>query len=105
MQNTPLCMQNAPECDLRRTTFVVLPNPCWLLSRELLYTGLTRHQERLVILHQGLVAEFRRFAHETFSEVARRITNLFADPFPREVVVGTQRRFLEDGLRGEMEPL
>ena len=26
-------------------TFVVLTNPCWLLSRELLYTALTRHQE------------------------------------------------------------
>ena len=25
-------------------TFVVLPNPCWLLSRELLYTALTRQQ-------------------------------------------------------------
>ena len=26
------------------------------------------------------------------------MTNLFVDPFPREVVVGTRRRFLEDGL-------
>ena len=34
-------------------TFVVLNNPCWLLSRELLYTALTRHQDRLVILHEG----------------------------------------------------
>ena len=24
-------------------TFIVLTNPCWLLSRELLYTALTRH--------------------------------------------------------------
>ena len=27
-------------------TLVVLTNPCWLLSRELLYTALTRHQNR-----------------------------------------------------------
>jgi ATP-dependent exoDNAse (exonuclease V) alpha subunit len=43
-------------------TLVVLTNPCWLLSRELLYTALTRHEERLVILHQGPLAEYRRFA-------------------------------------------
>ena len=35
------------------------------------------------------------------------MTNLFADPMPREVLVGAQRRFLEDGLihrteRGEL---
>ncbi len=29
-------------------TFLVLPNPCWLLSRELLYTALTRHRDRFV---------------------------------------------------------
>ena len=34
-------------------TLVVLTNPCWLLSRELLYTALTRHQDRLVILHEA----------------------------------------------------
>ena len=89
------------------TTFVVLPNPCWLLSRELLYTALTRHRRRLVILHQGRFADFRRFAGPGSSEIARRMTNLFADPLPREVRVGTEQRFLEEGLihrteRGEL---
>lgn len=79
-------------------TFLVLPNPCWLLSRELLYTALTRHRDRLVVLHQGPVAEFRRFAGEEHSEIARRMTNLFADPLPREVIVGKATRFLEDRL-------
>ena len=37
-------------------TFVVLTNPCWLLSRELLYTALTRHRKRLVILHEVRLA-------------------------------------------------
>lgn len=88
-------------------TFLVLPNPCWLLSRELLYTALTRHRDRLVVLHQGPVGEFRRFAGDEHSEIARRMTNLFADPLPREVVVGKARRFLETGLihrteRGEL---
>ena len=79
-------------------TFVVLTNPCWLLSRELLYTALTRHQDRLVILHQGPLVKYRGYAGDEHSEIARRMTNLFADPLPREVTVDTQQRFLEDGL-------
>jgi hypothetical protein len=79
-------------------TFVVLTNPCWLLSRELLYTALTRHQEKLVVLHQGPLAEYRRYAGAEHSEIAQRMTNLFVDPMPREVTVGAQQRFLEDGL-------
>jgi hypothetical protein len=79
-------------------TFVVLTNPCWLLSRELLYTALTRHQERLVILHEGPLAEYRRYSSDEYSEIARRMTNLFVDPLPREVVVGGMPRFLEEGL-------
>ncbi|MFC1529562.1 ATP-dependent RecD-like DNA helicase [Gemmatimonadota bacterium] len=79
-------------------TFVVLTNPCWLLSRELLYTALTRHQERLVILHQGPLPEYRHFASDEYSEIARRMTNLFTDPLPLEVTVGQQQRFLEESL-------
>lgn len=81
-----------------RTTFVILPNPCRLLSRELLYTALTRHTDRLVVLHQGPLADFRRFAGEEYSEIARRMTNLFVDPSPREVIVDRRPRFLEEGL-------
>jgi len=80
------------------TTFVVLTNPCWLLSRELLYTALTRHKNRLVILHQGPLSDYRRFSGDEHSEIARRMTNLFVDPYPRTAVVGNQQRFLEDGL-------
>ncbi len=79
-------------------TFVVLTNPCWLLSRELLYTALTRHQDRLVILHEGPLVEYRGFAGDEHSEIARRMTNLFVDPLPCEVTVNAQKRFLEEGL-------
>ena len=79
-------------------TFVVLTNPCWLLSRELLYTALSRHRDRLVILHEGSLGEYRRYAGDEHSEIARRMTNLFADPLPREVIVNTHQRFLEEGL-------
>lgn len=88
-------------------TFVILPNPCWLLSREMLYTALTRHRDRLVILHQGPLAEFRCFAGAENSVIARRMTNLFVDPRPKEIKVAKDTRFLEEGLihrteRGEL---
>ena len=79
-------------------TVVVLTNPCWLLSRELLYTALTRHQDRLVILHEGPLVEYRRYAGDEHSEIARRMTNLFADPLPREVTVNAKQLFIEEGL-------
>lgn len=79
-------------------TFIVLPNPCWLLSRELLYTALTRHQDRIVLLHQGSVREMRRYSAEGFSEIARRLTNVFRKPSPVEVFVEDKKVFLEDHL-------
>lgn len=63
-------------------TFLVLPNPCRLLSRELLYTALTRQQNRIVVLYQGSFSDLRRYSSEKFSESARRLTNLFHPPDP-----------------------
>jgi hypothetical protein len=88
-------------------TFVILPNPCRLLSQELMYTALTRHQSRLVILHQGDIRDFVKFSRPDYSDAAQRITNLFADPKPVIVRVANQTRFLEEGLihrteRGEL---
>ncbi len=85
------------------TVILVLPNPCRLLSRELLYTALTRQKNRVVILHQGPRTELRRFSSDDRSETARRLTNLFLAPSPIEV----DGRFFEEHLihrtaRGEM---
>ena len=80
------------------TTFVVLPNPCWPLSRELLYTALTRQKERVVILHQGDLRELRRYANEAYSDIARRLTNLFAPPKPISINADGNPRFLDDRL-------
>lgn len=63
-----------------KKTILVVPNPCRLLSRELLYTALTRQQERVVVLHQGDFSHLRRFATPAFSETAKRTTNLFRKP-------------------------
>lgn len=75
-------------------TIVVLPNPCRLLSRELLYTALTRQRSHFVLLHQGALADLRQLGSPTFSETARRVTNLFTAPKP--MAVGGH--FLEDRL-------
>lgn len=85
------------------TVILVLPNPCRLLSRELLYTALTRQKDRIVILHQGPRTELRKYSSDDRSETARRLTNLFIAPSP----VAIDGRFFEEYLihrtaRGEM---
>jgi ATP-dependent exoDNAse (exonuclease V) alpha subunit len=60
------------------TVILCLPNPCRLLSRELLYTALTRQKQRVVVLHQGPRIELRKFMSAEYSETARRLTNLFS---------------------------
>jgi ATP-dependent exoDNAse (exonuclease V) alpha subunit len=76
------------------TTFVVIPSPCRLLSRELLYTALTRQQDRVVLFMQGDLADLRSYAFPKHSEALARITNLFGDPKPIEI----DGKFMEEGL-------
>jgi hypothetical protein len=60
------------------TVFVVLPRECKLLSRELLYTALTRARGQLVLLVEGADASFLYdLTRPERSEVARRNSNLF----------------------------
>ena len=89
------------------TTFLVIPNPCRVLSREMLYTALTRHTGKVIILHQGDFRELQRFSHDEASEVARRMTNLFRPSRPVEVRISNQSVFLDSNLiyrteRGEL---
>lgn len=61
-----------------RKVFVVLPKNCRLLSRELLYTALTRSREQLVLLIEGSDATVLfDLTRPERSETARRSTNLF----------------------------
>jgi len=87
---------------------LVLPSFCRLLSRELLYTALTRQRKRVVILHQGSRSELKKYASDAFSDAASRFTNLLNSPRPVEVffttsvgqtqVEKTEKRFLEERL-------
>ena len=65
-------------------TFIVIPTPCRLLSRELLYTALTRQREQVVLFHQGDLRGLLRLSLSEHSETARRLTNLFSDPVFRD---------------------
>ena len=75
-------------------TFVVVPNPCRPLSRELMYTALTRQREHIVILYQGDLFDLRELSNPAYSDTAARLTNLFSDPEPIEI----NGRFLEARL-------
>ncbi len=58
--------------------FVVLPKDCPLVSRELLYTALTRAKEKLILLIEGdNVSALYDLTRPEKSETARRNTNLF----------------------------
>jgi hypothetical protein len=68
------------------TTILVLPKRV-RVSRELLYTALTRQKERIVILHDGTVEELVELAHPRYSETARRLTDLFVASTPEMVEI------------------
>jgi DNA replication protein DnaC len=60
------------------TVFVILPRNCRLLSRELLYTALTRSRSQLVLLIEGSDSTVLfDLAQPERSETERRNTNLF----------------------------
>jgi ATP-dependent exoDNAse (exonuclease V) alpha subunit len=84
------------------TVILVLPGNSRLLTREMLYTALTRQKKSVWILHQGPFAKFHRLQSDFFSETKRRTTNLFAEPKMYEASVdqpgGTQKRWLAGNL-------
>jgi hypothetical protein len=68
------------------TVFVLLPGSSRRLSRELLYTALTRQKDKVVLLHERPVDELFELTRSTGSETARRLTDLFLPPAPRVVL-------------------
>ena len=95
------------------TVILVLAEPCRIISRELLYTALTRQVKKIIILYNQEAYHLFKYSSEEHSDIARRFTDLFADTFhdgdidmrPQIVKVGNQ--FYEDRLihrtaRGEL---
>ncbi|MFC8616593.1 AAA family ATPase [Micromonospora purpureochromogenes] len=87
-----------------RTVFVVVPAESALLSRELLYTGLTRAREKLVLLVQGSDIEpLRKLARPERSETSRRNTNLFTPGLRRtDLGVPFAEHLIHRTARGEL---
>lgn len=69
--------------------FLVVPERCPTLSRELLYTALTRQKKRIVLLVQGEVWSLKKFGATEHSESTRRFTYLFDAPEPVQIVALT----------------
>lgn len=97
-----LTVHKAQGSEFGKVIFVV-SEPCALLSKELLYTAITRQKERLVILYNTEAYHLRNYSSMVFSDIARRFTNLFEKP----EIVEYKNDFYEAGLihktaRGEL---
>ena len=77
-----------------KTVFLILPRSPLMVTRELLYTALTRQKEKVVVLLQGSAIDLHRFSSEIYSAAASRLTNLFRPPKP----VSVRGKFLEERL-------
>jgi len=82
---------------------LVISEPCGLLSKELLYTAITRQTARLVILYNAEAYRLRNYSSRAFSDIARRFTCLFEKP---EIVEFKQRYYeaslIHKTLKGEL---
>jgi ATP-dependent exoDNAse (exonuclease V) alpha subunit len=77
-----------------KKVFFILPNPCFLLNREMLYTALTRQREKVIILYQGNLFDIKNLSSPLYSDTLSRITNLFLKPNMIEI----EGRLLERNL-------
>ncbi len=57
--------------------FLILPQKAATMSRELLYTGLTRFRKKIILLIERDIAPLITFRNPQYSEILRRNTNLF----------------------------
>lgn len=82
---------------------LVMGEPCRLITRELLYTAITRQTKKLVILYNDEPFNLAKYASDSHSEIAKRLTRLFSLPLVAEV----NGELFEDALihrtiRGEL---
>ncbi|MCF0133823.1 MAG: AAA family ATPase [Blautia sp.] len=96
-----------------KTVILVMAEPCRIISREMLYTALTRQLDKIVILYNQEPYHLLNYSTEENSDIATRFTDLFADIFKdegpdlRPQIVEVNGKFYEDKLvhrtvRGEL---
>ena len=77
---------------------LVVPADHPILSRELIYTALTRHENRVVVMHQGPRSLLKEFTAPHRSETARRQTNLLSECKMVEFPQAKGSVFMQEGL-------
>lgn len=82
---------------------LVLGEPCSLISKELLYTAITRQKKKLIILYNAEAYNLRTYSSMEHSDIARRFTNLFEKP---EIVEHNNKYYeaslIHKTIRGEL---
>ncbi|MEZ6049311.1 MAG: hypothetical protein R3C11_27780 [Planctomycetaceae bacterium] len=74
-----------------------------MVTRELLYTALTRQKEKVVVLLQGSATDLTASVQKDTQRAACRLTNLFGPPNPVEVKgVFLEERLIHNTMRGEL---
>ena len=95
------------------TVILILAEPCRILSREMLYTALTRQKQKIVILYNEDPHKLMDYVSPKNSDISQRFTDLFAgmtkadNTEHRPSIVKVGNKFYEDGLihrttRGEL---
>jgi len=97
------------------TVILVLSEPCRIISREMLYTALTRQLDKIIILYNQEPYHLLNYSSDANSDIATRFTDLFAEVFKgeedkpdlRPQVVEVNGKFYEEKLihktvRGEL---
>jgi hypothetical protein len=86
-----------------KTVFLILPQKAGTLSRELLYTGLTRFKKKLVLLIEKDIAPLKLYRKMQHSETLLRNTNLF-EPIvrPEGVKIPYPEKLIHRTTTGEL---
>ncbi len=62
------------------TVILVIPKSCLLLSRELIYTALSRQVDKVIVLYQDHPQMLYNYSSDAHSATLQRLTNLFYKP-------------------------
>lgn len=91
------------------TVFLIVPQTASTLSRELIYTGLTRFRRKLVLLIEKDIEPLRRLRSPECSDTGRRNTHMFSleirsDDMPRPHLAALKHRTRKgDAVRSKSE--
>jgi len=96
-----------------KTVILVMAEPCQIISREMLYTALTRQLGKIIILYNQEPYHLLNYSTDGNSDITTRFTDLFRDVFKgdgpdlRPQIVEVNGKFYEEKLihktvRGEL---